>query len=436
MAGTIGVRAEDKSRWERRVPLVPDDLRRLAGEHPLRFVVEPSQRRIYDDAAFRAAGAELSADLGAADVVFAVKEVPREKLLAGKAYVFFAHVIKGQAYNMPLLRRLLGLGCTLIDYERITDDSNRRLVLFGREAGQAGMIETLHALGRRLQADGFTTPLAEIRQAYAYDDLADAKAHVLEVGQHIRRHGLEIPHPPMVVGFTGKGHVSHGAWEIFDLLPHEDIEPSQLATLAERHGDERDRLFKVCFQKRHLAEPKSVGATFDEREYRSHPERYRGCLAQYLPYLTVLVNGIYWTDRYPRFFTREQARAMWRAGQHKLTVVGDITCDIDGAVELTCKATQPDAPTYVYDAEHDTFRDGVEGPGIVVLAVDNLPCELPRDASDRFSHALRDFVPAIAAADYGRPFAELDLPPEIRRAVVTHRGELTPDYRYLERYLG
>lgn len=433
--GKIGIRLEDKNRWERRVPIVPADAAALSQEHGIEWLVQPFPRRVYEDERYQAVGARLTSDLSAAQVILSVKEVPIELLLPGKTYVFFAHVIKGQPYNMPLLRRLLDRGCTLIDYEPITDEQGKRLVLFGREAGQAGMIDTLHVLGRRLAAEGRKTPLADIRQAYEYADLAAATAHFDEVGERIRRTGLGVGDLPMVVGFTGRGNVSQGAMQVFDHLPFEDVSAEDLADIVSRHEDVDDRIFKVCFEKHHLVQPRRTGAPFDGAEYREHPERYRDRFIDFLPYLTVWMNGIFWTDKYPRYFTKEQAQTLWQTGERKLRIIGDVTCDIDGAIELTHKSTTPDHPTFVYDPLRDACEDGFEGDGIIVMAVDNLPCELPKDASDNFSRSLRDFVPALAKADYNRPFEELDLPPEIERAVICHRGELTPRFAYLQKFL-
>lgn len=430
MTATVGIRLEDKSAWERRAPLVPDDVAQLVHGLGIRFLVEPSLIRVYGDDSYRAAGAEVG-DLDAADVIFAVKEIPLDKVQAGKTYACFAHVIKGQAQNMPLLQRFLDLGCTLIDYERVTDESGRRLVLFGYQAGQAGMIETLHALGHRLAWEGHDNPLATIEQPYLYPSLAAAKEAIATAGETILQQGIPLGDGPLVVGFAGKGHTSAGAQEILDLLPFEEIAPESLPTLAERAAGVRDRVFKTVFHKHHLVTPRTAGHPFDETEYLEHPERYRSRLVRDLPHLTVLVNCIYWTPAYPRLLTRRQAADLWKAGARKLRVIGDITCDIDGAIELTARATQPDAPTYVYDPLTNRWTDGVGGVGIVVLAVDNLPCELPREASDQFSSALLPFLPTIADADFSRPFSELALPPEIKRAVITHQGALTPDYRHL-----
>ncbi len=433
MAVTVGIRLEDKNRWERRTPIVPGDAAELIAKEGLRFVVQPSDLRIYSDDEYRAAGAELAEDLSRVQAIFAVKEIPEEKLVADLTHVFFAHVIKGQEHNMPLLARLLKIGATLIDYERIADDGGR-LVFFGREAGQAGMIDSLHVLGRRLDWEGQPTPLLKIRQAYEYRDLEDAKAAIAAVGEELAR-GFEVDDAPLVVGFTGRGHVSQGAQEVFDLLPHFEVTPEELAEIEDGEPI-RDRIVKVRFQKEHLAQPVEAGKAFDEPEYKAHPERFRGGrLVRFLAHVTMLVHGVYWDDAYPRFLTRREVSSMWKEGAQKLRVIGDVTCDVGGSIETTYKVTDPQRPVYVYNPVSDAWSDDWEESGIVVLAVDNLPCELPRDASVKFSRALRPLVPAIARADYSRPFDELELPPEVKRAVVTHRGELTPDYEYLREYL-
>lgn len=433
--GTIGIRLEDKNRWERRVPITPTDAARLSREHGVEWLVQPFPNRVYDDDSYHDVGARLTSDLSSAKVILAVKEVPIELLMPRTAYVFFAHVIKGQAYNMPLLQRLLDLQCTLVDYEPITNDQGKRLVLFGREAGQAGLIDTLHVLGQRLASEGQKTPLSNIRQAYEYDDLDAALEHFSAVGETIAQKGLGVHDLPLVVGFTGRGNVSQGAMQVFDRLPFEDVAPEDLAERIQSGVEVSDRILKVCFNKQHMVRPKDPASSFDAAEFREHPERYEDCFDDYLPYLTVWMNGIFWTERYPRYFTRQQAQDLWKAGHRKLRIIGDVTCDIDGAVELTYRSTTPDAPTFVYDPIDDCFIDGHEADGILVMAVDNLPCELPKDASDNFSRSLSPFIPALADADYARPFEDLDLPPEIRRAVICHGGQLTPQYAYLQEHL-
>ena len=430
----IGIRREDKSVWERRAPLVPTDVERLvaAGNEVL---VQPSEIRAFADEEYRRAGARVQEDLAPAQVILAVKEVPIPLLIPDRTYLFFAHVIKGQDYNMPLLQGLLDLGISLVDYERITDADDRRLVKFGRQAGQAGMVETLHALGVRLAAEGCATPLAEVRQPFHYGSLDEIRKALVPVAGAIEG-GFEPPADgPVVVAFTGRGSVTQGAWEVFEQLPHELVSAEDLPRrLAEHHGSQR-RLLAVRLEKHHLATPKDPDHDFDEQEYRDHPERYVGRLHRFLPYFTALVNGVFWTEDYPRFVTRKTVRELWRRGERKLRVIGDISCDIEGSVELTHEATQPDAPTYVYDPESDSFHTSLDAPGIAIMAVDNLPCEISVDASREFSTPLREFVPALCAANWAAPFDSLTLPSALRRAVVTHLGELAPDYHYLERNL-
>lgn len=336
---------------------------------------------------------------------------------------------------MELLRRVLDLGISLVDYEKITDSGGRRLVKFGRQAGQAGMVETLRALGQRLAAEGVPTPLQEIRQPFHYGSLDVVREALAPVAGAIEAGFRPPPDGPVVVAFTGNGSVTRGAWEVFELLPHEIVTPEDLPQrLAEHSGPQRG-LLAVRLEKHHLAAPKDPDREFDETEYRQHPERFVARLHRFLPHFTTLVNGVYWTDDYPRFVTRKAVREMWRRGERRLRVIGDISCDIEGSVELTHEATQPDAPTYVYDPEQDSFHDGVDAPGIAIMAVDNLPCELSIDASKSFSTPLRGFVPFLAEADWRAPFDRLDLPDALKRAVITHHGELTPDFHYLERPL-
>jgi alpha-aminoadipic semialdehyde synthase len=171
------------------------------------------------------------------------------------------------------------------------------------------------------------------------------------------------------------------------------------------------------------------------QDYYDHPENYRSRFAAHVPHLTMLVNCIYWDERYPRLVSKTQMRSLYQAGQPRLRVIGDISCDVEGAIEVTLKATDPGTPTYVYDPVEDRALDGFAGSGPVVLAVDILPSELPRDASGYFGNVLMPYIPHIARADYKVPFEDLALPPEIKRAVVVYQGELTPDYRYLEAFL-
>ncbi len=426
----VGIRREDKHQWEARVPLTPEAVRALVQDESLDVVVQPSPIRAFAEERFREAGARVDEDLSGCDVVFAVKEVPAELLQAGKAYVFFSHTIKGQPYNMPLLRRLMELGCTLIDYERIVDAEGRRLVFFGRHAGLAGMIDTFHVLGRRLQWQGFETPFQEIQLAHQYAGLDEAPAAFERLGAALRSAPLPPELQPFVVGVAGYGSVSKGAQELLDLLQPTTVDPGDLP------GLKGSGVFKTVFEERHLVEPVEIGATFALQEYYDHPQRYRSVFERHARHLSVLVNGIYWTEDYPRLLTLDFLRDWFAAEESpRLRVVGDISCDIDGSVQCTVKATTPGEPTYVFDPATGAVADGVEGPGLSMMTTDCLPCELPVDASGAFTEALLPFVADTARASHDGTFEASGLPAPIAAATVVWRGELTPDYRYLESHV-
>lgn len=426
----LGIRAETKNRWERRAPLGPDHVRQLVRGHGVRLLVEPSPLRVFPDEDYTEAGAELATDLDPCRVILGVKEIPPSLLLPGKTYLYFAHVIKGQPENMPALARHLELGNTLVDYERITDRQGRRLIFFSRHAGYAGAIDTLWALGRRLEAEGLHTPLADVRRAFAYSNLDEALRHLTEIGDRLRRVGLPGGVGPLVIGIMGSGNVAQGVWEVISRLPLERVEPEELEAL----GGEGDRppnlVYAVTFRRPHRLAREDGG--FDARELADHPERYRSVMDRWLPHLTVLVNAVYWEPRQPRLVTRRQLQSLWDGGTPRLRVIGDITCDIGGSIEATVRATDPGSPVYVYDPLTGSTAGGVEGRGVVVLAVDNLPCELPAEATRHFGDQLLRFLPSVARCDWDEELPRLEIPEEIRRAVIVHRGALAPGYRYLE----
>jgi saccharopine dehydrogenase (NAD+, L-lysine-forming) len=435
MAVCIGIRREDKSRWERRVPVTPEDARMLREEHGVEVWVQPSSIRTFSEEEFIQAGAVVQDDLSPCPVILAVKEMPLDFFEPGKTYVFFAHVIKGQPYNMPMLQRMLDLGCTLIDYEKVTDERGRRLIFFGRHAGLAGMVETLWALGQRLDWEGIPNPFSQLRHTYEYEDLAACKEAVSRVGEQLKAEGLPDSVAPLVCGVAGYGNVARGVWEILDLLPVEEIQPGEVAALVEGPDYAANAIYKVVFKEEHTVEPVSPGDLFDLQDFYDHPEKYRSTFERYVPYLTMIVNCIYWEEKYPRLVTKAYLKRLYGAGKPRLRVIGDISCDVEGAIECTVRSTEVDAPVFVYDPFTGEASDGIAGEGPVVMAVDILPSELPRDASVDFSRVLSAFIPAIATADFSVGFEQLELPPEIKRAVVAHRGELTPDYRYIERFL-
>ena len=224
--------------------------------------------------------------------------------------------------------------------------------------------------------------------------LSDLKDEFRKLGKRIEEQGLPDSLTPFVVGFAGYGNVSRGAQELFDILPHKTIASSELSTLS---PDDKV-IYKCVFKEEHMVTPIDSSSDFDLQDYYDNGDaKYKGDFHKYVPYLSVLMNCIYWETQYPRLLSRPQLQDLYAgATEPRLKVIGDITCDIDGSLACTVRSTEPDSPVYVYDPSRDRAVDGVAGRGPVVLAVDFLPCELPVDASNHFSRALAPFVGALA----------------------------------------
>ena len=439
----IGIVREVYNKWERRTPLCPTHVQRLA-RSGVRVLVQPSSRRVFSDEEYRAAGAELTDDLSDASVIFGVKQVPVEQLLPNRSYVFFSHVIKAQPENMELLDAVLDRKIRLFDYECITSDGRRgspRLIAFGSYAGYAGMVTGLRGLGERLLCLGHSSPFLSLGSAYMYPDLTHARAAVSAVGDMIARGGLPAfpdAKSPMVVAFSGNGNVSRAAQEIFKLLPHEFVQVSDLPNLQPA----RDRIYGVVVEEENMAEL-SAGPTraFDRAHYYANPEEYRGTFAERVaPYVSMLVNATYWDNRYPRLLTLKDmdalaARDAARGTHNRFLAVADISCDIRGSVEFLTHSTPIERPFYLYDARKKESRDALDGDGVLVMGVDILPSELPRESSNHFGDLLLGFVEPLATSDGTLPFSEqaLDLGSALHGACIAAGGELTPAYSYISK---
>lgn len=434
MEKIIGIRREDKNKWERRVPLIPADVRFLRETHGITTIVQPSTIRVFADSAYAAAAARIEENLTEASVVFAVKEIPVQLLERGKTYVFFSHTIKGQPYNMEMLKRLMDLGCTLIDYERMTDSRSARTISFSVFAGRAGMIETLHAYGRKQALQGIENPFEKIRQAYQYASEDRARQEIRDIGRDIQKKGLPAAIHPLTIGLTGYGNVSSGAQDILDLLPVRTLAPEQLRGGLDPAGLDPRCLYKIVFEEKHMVRRRE--GDFELKDYYDHPENYESVFDSYLKDLKILVNCVYWTEDYPRLITRQGLVATASgANRPSLQVIGDISCDIEGSIEITHKATKPDNACYTYMVDTDAFSDGILGPGVTVMAIDNLPCEFPEEASTEFSSQLKKYAHDIASADFSVAFENLRLSSVIKKAVILYNGELTPDYQYMSAFI-
>ena len=428
---TIGIVRETKNKWERRVPLNPMAVQDLINKG-FGVTLQPSETRVYKDAEYVTAGAQLSSDLSSCDFIIGVKEIPMDDLLPGKPHLFFSHTIKGQDYNMPLLQKILDDKITLLDYEKIEDDKNRRLVFFGKFAGYAGMVDTLHGLGQRLkQQYNIETPFLKVKHSYQYKSVQDAIDQIGVIGKEIEENGLPAEITPLNIFLLGYGHVAQGCHEILAALPIENIEPDEFEDQSKNYKD--NIIYVSVFKEEHLVERKD-GGDFGLHDYFANNSDYKSRLEQYLKYCSIYMNAIYWTSQCPVFLPNSYLQSI-QDKSPKLIIIGDITCDIAGSVQATVKETSPDNPVFVFNAKTGKETDGYKGEGFAVMAVDNLPCEFPKEASDNFSKALMPFIERMLLNNYSKPIIDSTLPNEIKSACIAHHGKLEKDFQYLEKFI-
>ena len=431
MIKRIGIRREDKNQWERRVALVPEQLQSLIAAGTA-VKAQPAPNRCYSDEEMAAAGVVIAEDLSDCELLIGVKEMPVNFIQPGKPHLFFSHTIKGQDYNMAMLQDIIAKKAILLDYERIVDADNRRLIAFGRFAGLAGIIDTLALLGQRWQAQGIANPFATMRLSYQYPYLEQAKAEVRQVGEHLRQHGLPSGVDSLRIGIPGYGNVSEGIQEIIRLLDIPLILPQQLINAPDQY-----KIGYIVFKEEDLVRPRQDNVTFELQHYYDHPQEYHSCFDIYLPWLTVIANAIYWEKRYPRLVTIAALKRLFsQTMSPSLQIIGDISCDIDGSIECTRKITDPGNPAFVFDPLRETISDGCIGTGVAVMAIDMLPAEFAVDASNFFSTRLAALLPDFLNADYEQPLEKSGLPTNLQHAAIVWQGELTPEYRYLESFLG
>ena len=431
MKQIIGICRETRAPREKRTALPPDLVGKLVFEDHIKVIVQPSPNRIFTDDAYRSVGARISEDLSSCNIIFGIKEIEQQHLIPGKTYCFFSHTIKGQKYNMPMLRHILDNKINLLDYELVTNEAGKRQVFFGDFAGYAGMINTLWAYGQRTAWEGFKTPFADLLQSRDYHSLTAAREAITRVGHLIAARGLPPELGPVIIGVTGKGQVARGALDIARLLPVKEVSPEEILRLRES-GDYNPKAVYLCqLLRKDQVEPKG-GGEFDRQDYARNPGDYQSKLWRLAPHLSMLVNGIYWDPRFPILYGKAHIKAQFEAGTpFHLKVIGDITCDIEGSIEMTLRGSTSLDPLYVYDPLQEAISDGFAGPGVVMMTVDKLPGELPVEASRFFGNSLLPYLPDLAAADFSAPQADLKLHPDFSKAIIAYQGKLTPNFQHL-----
>lgn len=397
----IGILREGKIPPDHRVPLTPKQCKSVEAIYPdVQIVVQPSPVRRYTDDQYREQGITVQEDLSDCEIIFGVKEVNVEDLIPGKKFIFFSHTFKKQPYNRALLQAILDKRIQLIDYEIMKDKFGKRLIGFGRFAGIVGCYNAFRTYGLK-------HGLYELKPANQCHDRKEVEAELQRIS---------LPNDLRIV-LTGYGRVGHGAREIIDLLPIKEVTPDEF--LNNEFGEP---VFTHLEAEDYYA-PKS-GKEFDKKEFYSNPQEFVSTFARFLSKTDMYIPCHYWDSKAPFIISKEDLEKE----NVRLSVVADISCDINGPIASTIRASKISDPIYGYNratGEEDDFRkEGV----IAVMAVDNLPCELPLDASEDFGNELiKHILPSLLKDD----------PDDIigRASETTNDGKLTERYAYLQEYV-
>jgi alanine dehydrogenase len=395
----IGLIREGKTPPDKRVPFTPLQTEEIEQRFSnVKIICEPSEVRAYNESEYKEVGITVG-DVRDCDILMGIKEVPIKNLLANKTYLFFSHTMKKQPYNRGLLQEALKKNIRLIDYEALKDTQGNRLVAFGRFAGIVGAYNGLWVYGNRYKK-------FSLRRAFECFDINDLKIELRKVKL-----------PPVKIILTGAGRVAKGAMETLDTVGIRKVGP------AEFLGQTFDVPVYVQLSSSDYHN-RNEGGHFNREEFHQHPELYSSGFVKYTKVADILIAGAYWNPKAPKLFKREDMLAP----DFKIKIVADITCDIDGSVPTTKKPSSIINPLYDYDPSTDTTHDPLSNEKLItVMAVDNLPCELPRSASEEFG---RDLIDRIL-----KPLLIDDSEGIIDRATIACDGRLTKHFSYLQDYV-
>ncbi|MBO2010467.1 NAD(P)-dependent oxidoreductase [Hymenobacter negativus] len=401
MPFTIGLIREGKTPPDKRVPLTPKKCVEAQATFPgLRVVAQSSPIRSYIDQEYRDLGIEVRDDVSDCDVLMGVKEVPLDQLIPNKTYLFFSHTVKKQPANRNLLRAVLKKNITLIDYELLTNERGERIVAFGRYAGIVGAYNGLLTYGRK-------HGLYDLKPAYQCVDMDDMQEEFFKVKKL----------PPIKMAVTGSGRVAQGALEVLDRMGIRRVsvydylyltfnEPVYTQLRSSDYNRRRD------------------GRVWDTPDFHQHPEEYESTFDKFLPVTDLLIACAYWHPAAPLLFTEADTQQP----DFRINTIADVTCDVDGSVPVTKRNSTIADPAFDYNCATGELESAYSRPSnITVMAVDNLPCELPRNASRDFGRQLLDNVLPHLVGD--------DAAGVIARATIARGGQLTERYQYLADYV-
>jgi alanine dehydrogenase len=395
----FGIIKERKNPPDRRVVFSPQALVALKNQFPQAEIkVESSDIRVFSDEEYQNAGFEVTTDLWDCDVLFGVKEVPVDALIPNKKYFFFSHTIKKQPYNRKLLQAVLAKNIDLYDHETIVDDQYKRLIGFGRYAGIVGAYNGLRGFG--LKYELFAIPKAET--------LSGKDALIAKLKRQIL--------PPIKIVLTGKGKVAMGAKEILDGMKIKEVSAAEFLTKI--YSEPVFTQIDVLDYNKRLD-----GAPSSKNDFYTNPTAYTSDFERFSKVADVFMAGHFYGNDAPAILTRE----MLQAPDCNIRVVADISCDVDGPIACTLRASTIADPFFGYLPSEHKEVPFMHPAAIVVMSVDNLPCELPNDASVGFGEMfLKHVIPAFFNNDQDQLLA---------RAQLTSNGKLTPPFAYLQEYV-
>lgn len=398
---TLGVIREGKVPPDFRVPLTPKQCKAIEVLYPeVKVVVQRSPIRTYPDAAYAEQGIELVDSLTDCDYIFGVKEVQIADLIPNKTFFFFSHTFKKQPYNRDLLNAVLDKKIRLVDYEVLKDKYNKRIIGFGRYAGIVGCYNAFLTYG--LKSGRYSMKPA--------NECEDRK----EVEQELKK--VDLPADFRVV-LTGFGRVGHGAREIIDLLPITEVSPEEYLK-----NSFEGPVYTHLEAEDYFA-PKD-GTSFVKKDFYSTPENYCSTFGRYSKKSDMYIPCHFWSAKSPFILTNDDLLH----ADNRIKVVGDISCDIAGPIACTIRPSKIGNGIYGYDPQTQTEVDFMQEGAIAVMAIDNLPCELPKDASEDFGNELlKHVLPCLFGKDPDEVIA--------RGSQTTITGELTEGFSYLSKYI-
>lgn len=395
----IGILREEKNPVDNRVPLTPSQCKELEHRFPsISLFVQTSNLRCFKDAQYQDLGIKVVDNLTECDVLLGIKEVPIDNLIPNKTYLFFSHTIKKQDYNRRLLQELVAKKIVMIDYEVIKNNLGKRLIGFGRYAGIIGAYNGLRTYGLKSKK-------YQLRPAHL---LKDRETMELELSK------LRLDNVKIVL--TGSGRVGQGALETLRKANIKEVSKEEFKDSTFNEG---------VFLQLHTEDynARIDGASFNKFEFYNQPEFYNSTFMQYAKYADIFIAGHFYNDGAPYLITKEDLKLE----DVKISVIADISCDINGPIASTLRSSSIKNPIYGYNPISESEDDFLNTGNIAVMAVDNLPSELPQDASEDFgSNLLERIFPLLISRDKEGV---------LENATICKHGDLTSNFQYLRDFL-